>query len=284
MALSKITYNDKVALNPQPSVANENKCTDNDLNQIKEATNGVVDMVKSNNLLIDKCFINAYITNTGAISSANNNALFGYIEVEPNTTYTMSVNATINSIMIGEYDNTKTWVQRPLGNSVSKLTITTGASTKYVRVAINKDNASTMTQSIIDSLEPQFEKGGDRTTYLPYVNIYGQEIYSKGEVQIGEWYDGKPLYRKVISITTPGSTSNTQITTFDSTYNIQNYYGKVLIASSQQYLDINFYFSAEYNVATYVIQNTHAINMKVGSNAYTSQSGYIVLEYTKTTD
>jgi hypothetical protein len=113
--------------------------------------------------------------------------------------------------------------------------------------------------------------------------VANKNVYSTAETRIGTWL-GKPLYRKVLSITTPSSTSNTQITTFDSTYNIQNFYGKVLISTSQQLLDLNFYFTAEYNVATYVIQNTHAINMKVGSSAYTSQSGYIILEYTKTTD
>ncbi len=45
MALTKITWADKTALNPQPSVARENKCTDDDLNEIKSVVNTNVDKV-----------------------------------------------------------------------------------------------------------------------------------------------------------------------------------------------------------------------------------------------
>lgn len=39
MALNKITYDNKVALNPQPSVANINKVSDTDMNEIKTCVN-----------------------------------------------------------------------------------------------------------------------------------------------------------------------------------------------------------------------------------------------------
>lgn len=37
--MAKITWTDKTALNPQPSIARENKCTDADLNEIKSVVN-----------------------------------------------------------------------------------------------------------------------------------------------------------------------------------------------------------------------------------------------------
>ena len=43
MALNKITYDNKVSLNPQPSIANVNKCTDSDLNEIKSVVNSAID-------------------------------------------------------------------------------------------------------------------------------------------------------------------------------------------------------------------------------------------------
>lgn len=43
MALNKITYEDKVSLNPQPSVANKNKVSDADMNEIKAVVNQVVE-------------------------------------------------------------------------------------------------------------------------------------------------------------------------------------------------------------------------------------------------
>lgn len=133
--------------------------------------NIVVDSIRSKNMFNKNNFINAYITNTGGITNANSNALFNYIEVEPSTTYTISVNQTINSIMAGEYNSSKTWLARPLANNVSSQTITTSANTKYLRIAINKDNSTTMTQSIIDGLQPQLEKGNVATTYVPYQEL-----------------------------------------------------------------------------------------------------------------
>lgn len=43
MALNKITYEDKVSLNPQPSIANKNKVSDADMNEIKAVVNQVVE-------------------------------------------------------------------------------------------------------------------------------------------------------------------------------------------------------------------------------------------------
>lgn len=45
MALSKITYDTKVALNPQPSVADVNKVTDDDMNEIKLVVNTNADKI-----------------------------------------------------------------------------------------------------------------------------------------------------------------------------------------------------------------------------------------------
>lgn len=42
--MAKITYDNKITLNPQPSIADANKCTANDLNEIKESVNALYDM------------------------------------------------------------------------------------------------------------------------------------------------------------------------------------------------------------------------------------------------
>lgn len=47
MSLNKITYTDKVALNPQPSVANENKVSDADMNEIKSVVNAGIDSIEA---------------------------------------------------------------------------------------------------------------------------------------------------------------------------------------------------------------------------------------------
>lgn len=48
MSLNKITYDTKVALNPQPSVADVNKVSDDDMNEIKTVVNDAIDQVDTN--------------------------------------------------------------------------------------------------------------------------------------------------------------------------------------------------------------------------------------------
>ena len=45
--MAKITYANKVTLNPQPSIADENKVTDADMNEIKSVVNGLIVNSKS---------------------------------------------------------------------------------------------------------------------------------------------------------------------------------------------------------------------------------------------
>lgn len=40
--MAKITYTNKVTLNPQPSIADENKVTSGDMNEIKNVVNGLI--------------------------------------------------------------------------------------------------------------------------------------------------------------------------------------------------------------------------------------------------
>lgn len=114
-----------------------------------------------------------------------------------------------------------------------------------------------------------------------YIN--GLNTYSTNEQRIGT-YDGKPLYRKMIKTTTPNSTTNSVVATYSNTYKVKNFYGNIYISASNQVLPLNFYFTNEYNVATYCTDTTGNINMKVGIASYQSQNVEIILEYTKTTD
>lgn len=50
MALSKITYTDKETLNPLPSIADKNKVTDDDMNEIKLVVNSAIDQVEANTI------------------------------------------------------------------------------------------------------------------------------------------------------------------------------------------------------------------------------------------
>lgn len=61
MALQKITYEDKTALLAQPAIANINKISDTDMNEIKTVVNAICDATDSNTMNISG--INTKITN-----------------------------------------------------------------------------------------------------------------------------------------------------------------------------------------------------------------------------
>lgn len=81
--MAKITFQDKVALNPQPSVAEINKCTDANINEIKNSVNALYDDLtptewvnisatgyttvykKVGNIVCIRCYSNENITISG---------------------------------------------------------------------------------------------------------------------------------------------------------------------------------------------------------------------------
>jgi microcystin-dependent protein len=110
------------------------------------------------------------------------------------------------------------------------------------------------------------------------------ESYSTSEVKIGDtWIDGKPIYRKVIKITS-GISTGTTITTNISDLNIDkciNIKG-FTYSSTFGYVPIDFYNGSNYNYAhTGGGSGFNNIYWRIDIGA---SEVYFILEYTKTTD
>lgn len=215
-----------------------------------------------NNVYINK----ALNDSDGTIFEATNRNTTDFIVVKPNSDYIFS---NISRTAVCLYDNNKTFIKTLTNNLIA-----TTSNTYYLRFTYKTDE---------DYSKGQLELGSVATDYVEHKEFSNKQIYSTEEKVIGTWM-GKPLYRKTIGIRTPNTTNNTEVYSFDTNFIIKNYYGFVTISESSQLLPINFYFTNEYNVATYITKNTGKINMKVGSIAYTNQLATISLEYTKTTD
>lgn len=112
----------------------------------------------------------------------------------------------------------------------------------------------------------------------------GEINYYTDEVCIGTWIDGKPLYQKTYSGTTPSTANiNTNIVV-DSIFtniNVVDFKGIVLFADA--YVQINDDLVTNDHVRVWVSGDNSSIRCNVGSNAI-SKSIYITLQYTKTTD
>lgn len=107
--------------------------------------------------------------NTGQnISNSQNGRGNNYISVQPNTTYTISTKNNVSQLRLSEYTNEKVNIQRDSVINNKVLTITTTENTYYLRWSFNYDNVSTVTETIVNGLDLQLEKGSTATTYEAY--------------------------------------------------------------------------------------------------------------------
>ena len=97
--------------------------------------------------------------------------------------------------------------------------------------------------------------------------------YSTSEQRIGTWIDGNPLYRIVASINLQNYTSWTNLVHISNLKRVINIYG------SLNNVNIPRYESSSY-FTQFLYENNY---IKVMCNGNTG-SGYLVIEYTKTTD
>jgi hypothetical protein len=153
---------------------------------------------------------------------------------------------------------------------------------------IISDNGTTTGGVYNETYELQLEEGSTATEYEPYVepSIYVDEEelhfnnYSLDEQVIGKWIDGKPLYRKTITIdmTAEHTTNTSQAHNISNIAFISSIRG-IMKRTSGQYIDLNLYENSSYRVEV----KADTTNL-VYQNAGFVGTAYITIEYTKTTD
>ena len=125
----------------------------------------------------------------------------------------------------------------------------------------------------------------ESTTSLT-INMYDGTHYSEDELLIGQWIDGKPLYRKVVKLTCPSTQTGTRASTYIdlSDLNIDSY------VNCTSYLANYGILPASYNgaAANYysVIDRFNLNRVAIESNWADHNNKQIIsiIEYTKTTD
>lgn len=137
---------------------------------------------------------------------------------------------------------------------------------------IKKVSATTLTENkgkIIDS----FNTTDDKKSNAPSLNAVEKLLsYSTDEQIVGKWTDGKPIYRKVISHTITGNTTEHE------PHNISNV---------ERAISIRFSLINQYGVFQ-TSDPTINVNMDTSQISISSEWAtglmYVILEYTKTTD
>ena len=118
-----------------------------------------------------------------------------------------------------------------------------------------------------------------RTTSNLSISMYDGTHYSEEETIIGQWIDGKPLYRKVYKLPTnfvipANAWTTTGIPSTDKEIIINSMVLRVINGEeTDHFSDVNV---GQWNGTLQVIRNTTQLNIY--------NDGYIIVEYTKTTD
>lgn len=116
-------------------------------------------------------------------------------------------------------------------------------------------------------------------------NYVDKNIYSTTETVVGTWL-GKPLYRKVIEISSLPNNADTSYETGITNGELARFEGFALLNSSDTNMKPLPYispFESYGNIYLGVDTDAAAIKIKTGSNR-TSGTAKVIVEYTKTTD
>lgn len=200
--MGKINYTNKTTLNPQPSIADENKVTSGDMNEIKSVVNGnftnnsvtvgdttptgdniTATWIKASGNIFDSS--NANILN--ALLRTSDNTLYAssserslYVECKPNTTYRISKKVGAR-FRVDERASTPTTgsanINPIIMDSASKYVYTTSANGNYLVVNYFTTSESGTEQDMLNSISIEV---------VPSINVLEnniyKEIYNKPEI------------------------------------------------------------------------------------------------------
>lgn len=151
---------------------------------------------------------------------------------------------------------------------------------------INKVKANDMNEikNVVNGLIVNSYSTDNENTYsCDYMNKLN--TYKTTEQRIGTWIDGKPIYRKVFNIgTLPNSTEKKYTTDLNWTTHTVIKIDGCAISSTGAVIPINF--ANPISTAQMIgcrTTGTNTITVYTGIDR-TNLTGYVILEYTKTTD
>lgn len=242
--------------------------------------NVVVDSIRSKNIFSSQLELGAYDSSGNKSSSSANYRNASFVAVQPNTTYTFSINGVSQKYVLLYYTSARAFISQDA--SLNTGTFTTPNDCYFINIRCFSADFT----SDYGSLKIQLEEGTTATSYSPYQELNNQEIYSTGEVKIGTWIDGKPLYREVVVLSsiTVGSVVSATLESLGIT-NINNIFINVsksfIINSSNETRPLIGAINTS-NISYAYLTNTRLYRYCTDNNL--NGTWTICLEYTKTTD
>jgi hypothetical protein len=125
--MAKITFNDKVALTPQPDIANENKCTADDLNEIKSSVNELYDTNAIQDITNQITWKSGYTLKDGKLWKQGKR-IFGTMNISGS----FSPNIQVTSVFTIPYSFPNSFVFGGFTTSIDQWAIPNGAAYVYM--------------------------------------------------------------------------------------------------------------------------------------------------------
>ena len=152
--------------------------------------------------------------------------------------------------------------------------------------ALEKDGGANIKKEISDLQASVSEMQSSVTTVQEEITNLENKVnssseFSTAEKVVGKWIDGKPIYQKTIAFTFVGSsTANVDISD-----NIDNVLYAYAYAKNNKYMyNISLYTQGQGGQFLYDYAKPNKLRIKNTNPDFDNSSGYVTVQYTKTTD
>lgn len=274
--MAKITYENKVALNENPEIADINKVKDTDMNQIKN----VVNENETKELIAVSSTAPAECSTGDMYFNTTDNLI--YTATATDTWSSTGTTPTENTIYVVIADkvmymyNGTTLVK--LGSADIPQQATAPVNPKEDDLWIDTDDNTNLV-GVVSSTTVS-----DKDTYsCNYLNQHLYDMYSENEVLTDKiWIDGRPVYRKVVEKTSGITTGGASISFDFTNLNLVKYEAFYINTNNQ--METPYYNNGDDKFRCLVQQNNNQIYYILGSGLTNITTIRVILEYTKTTD
>ena len=249
-----------------------------------------VNFVKSRNVFSSE-IRNGNVSDTQINSATNRICSKTFIKVKPSTQYVLTFSGSLGQINIS-YFTGSSFPRESESGWTSTFTFTTKSNTNFIMISWRKSsNNEDITPADISNI--MLSEGNTALTYEHYgtsINVDGEDIYnqnimnySTSETRIGTWL-GKPLYRKVVNIgSLPNSTSKNVSTGLSNIDTMCKLYGTAYGSGNMLPIPHASASSIASSIGAFLTNNYGTLTIQTGSDR-SSYQGYVIVEYTKTTD
>lgn len=150
----------------------------------------------------------------------------------------------------------------------------------------NDDNFNILNTNVGDITQLQTTNKNSIVNAINEVNTNDttKGTYSTNETVVGTWIDNKPIYRKVLQVGALNGTNIKKVNTPENIYFMLPYQGMLIDSNGNEFpINYNNIYNLNEDIGSFYYKQENCINIKQLSE-FGIVDGYIIIEYTKTTD